>query len=132
MPSNPARRAEVRPIALALSSAATTDHGRGARETTDGDQGTAGDARGQAGPGGGGEEFLRSALPLVEAEPGTYPWFAVRFDSTTFGIVDAFPGEAARDAHLDGTVDRALRERSDELFTSPPEIRAIEVLTEKL
>ena len=25
------------------------------------------------------EEFLRSALPLVEQEPGTKPWFAVRF-----------------------------------------------------
>ena len=37
------------------------------------------------------EEFLLSALPLVEEEPGTYPWFAVRFDSSTFGMIDAFP-----------------------------------------
>lgn len=25
------------------------------------------------------EDFLRSALPLVEREPGTRPWLAVRF-----------------------------------------------------
>ncbi len=78
------------------------------------------------------EEFLRSALPLVEAEPGTYPWFAVRFDSTTFGIIDAFPDDAARDAHLAGAVGQALQERSDELFASAPEVRAIDVLAEKL
>jgi len=78
------------------------------------------------------EEFLLSALPLVEAEPGTYPWFAVRFDATTFGSIDAFPDESARDAHLDGAVGKALGERSDELFASAPEIRRINVLASKL
>jgi quinol monooxygenase YgiN len=78
------------------------------------------------------EEFLRSALPLVEAEPGTYPWFAVRFDATTFGIVDAFPDESARDAHLQGAVAKALGERGDELFASAPEISPIDVLAAKL
>ena len=28
-------------------------------------------------------EFLRSALPLVENEPDTRPWFAVRFGPST-------------------------------------------------
>jgi quinol monooxygenase YgiN len=78
------------------------------------------------------EDFLRSALPLVEAESGTYPWFAVRFDATTFGIVDAFPDESARDAHLQGAVGKALGERGDELFASPPEISRVDVLAEKL
>jgi quinol monooxygenase YgiN len=41
-------------------------------------------------------EFLRSALPLVEDEPGTTTWYAVRFDHNTFAIFDAFPDEAAR------------------------------------
>jgi quinol monooxygenase YgiN len=78
------------------------------------------------------EEFLLSALPLVEGEPGTYPWFAIRFDSTTFGIVDAFPDESARDAHLNGPVGKALSARADELFASAPEINAVDVLAHKL
>ncbi len=30
--------------------------------------------------------FLKTALPLVEAEPCTVAWFAVRMSSMTFGI----------------------------------------------
>ncbi|GLZ55569.1 antibiotic biosynthesis monooxygenase [Actinomycetospora sp. NBRC 106378] len=78
------------------------------------------------------EEFLRSALPLVQEEPGTYPWFAVRFDASTFGIIDAFPDDSAREAHLGGAVGKALGERSDELFASPPEISPLDVIVEKL
>lgn len=78
------------------------------------------------------EEFLMSALPLVREEPGTYPWFAVRFDASTFGIIDAFPDESARDAHLNGPVGQALGARSDELFASAPEISSIDVLANKL
>jgi quinol monooxygenase YgiN len=77
------------------------------------------------------EEFLHSALPLVEGEPGTKPWFAVRFGPSTFGIIDAFPDDTARKAHLDGPVGKALRERADELFASPPEISQLDVLAEK-
>ena len=50
------------------------------------------------------EEFLLSALPLVEQEPGTKPWFAIRFGPSTFGIIDAFPDEKARETHLEGPV----------------------------
>ncbi|CAN3128612.1 putative quinol monooxygenase [Mycobacterium sp. smrl_JER01] len=78
------------------------------------------------------EEFLTSALPLVEQEPGTEPWLAVRFGPSTFGIFDAFPDEAARDAHLGGAVGKALAERADELFASPPDISRLDVLANKL
>ncbi|MDG3009381.1 antibiotic biosynthesis monooxygenase [Rhodococcus sp. D2-41] len=78
------------------------------------------------------EEFLLSALPLVEQEPGTKPWFAVRFGPSTFGIIDAFPDAAARDTHLSGPVGKALGERADELFASPPEISELDVLANKL
>jgi hypothetical protein len=37
---------------------------------------------------------------LVEKEPGTKPWLAVRFDASTFGIIDAFPDDEARQTHL--------------------------------
>jgi quinol monooxygenase YgiN len=77
-------------------------------------------------------EFLLSALPLVEQEPGTKPWFAVRFGPSTFGIIDAFPDQAARETHLTGPVGKALGERADELFATPPEISELDVLANKV
>lgn len=78
------------------------------------------------------EEFLLDALPLVEKEPGTKPWLAVKFGPSTFGIIDAFPDEAARETHLGGPVGKALAERADELFASPPDISKLDVLGNKL
>lgn len=77
-------------------------------------------------------EFLRSALPLVEQEPGTKPWLAVQFGPSTFGIVDAFPDDEARDTHLNGPVGTALGERADELFAVAPEITYLDVLADKV
>ncbi len=77
------------------------------------------------------EQFLLAALPLVEQEPDTKPWFAVRFGPSTFGIIDAFPDDAARQAHLNGAVGKALAERADELFASSPEISNLDVIAEK-
>jgi quinol monooxygenase YgiN len=78
------------------------------------------------------EEFLLSALPLVEQEPGTKPWLAVRFGPSTFGIIDAFPDEAARETHLGGPVGKALAEKADELFASAPDITNLDVIANKL
>jgi quinol monooxygenase YgiN len=78
------------------------------------------------------EEFLRSALPLVEQEDGTTAWFAVRFGRGEYGIFDTFPDEEAREAHLHGLVAQALRQRSDELFESAPRIHKLDVLADKL
>ena len=78
------------------------------------------------------EEFLRSALPLVEQEPGTKPWFAVRFGPSMFGIIDAFPDEAARATHLGGPVGKALAEKANELFASAPDISKLDVIASKL
>lgn len=78
------------------------------------------------------KEFLHSALPLVEQEPGTKPWLAVQFCPSTFGIIDAFPDEAARETHLGGPVGKALAARADELFASPPDITHLDVLADKL
>ncbi len=78
------------------------------------------------------EEFLKSALPIVEAEPGTAQWFAVKFDSATFGIFDTFRDEGARDAHLNGEVAAALKQRAPELFANSPEIQELTVLAGKM
>ena len=54
------------------------------------------------------EAFLRGGLPLAQAEPKTTAWFALRMGPSTFGIFDAFPDDAGRDAHLSGKVAKAL------------------------
>jgi quinol monooxygenase YgiN len=76
--------------------------------------------------------FLESAVPLVEAEPATIAWFAVRLGPSTFGIVDVFPDDAGRQAHLQGAVAAALLGRADELLSAPPIIEPVDVLAEKL
>ena len=78
------------------------------------------------------EDFLSSALPLVRQEAGTKAWFAVRFGRSEYGIVDFFPDEASRDAHLNGAVASALLQKSDELFETSPDIQKIEILASKL
>lgn len=78
------------------------------------------------------EQFLASALPLVNDEPATMAWFAIRFGRGEYGIFDVFPDENGRAAHLSGPVATALGQRSDELFASPPEIVTLDVLADKL
>jgi quinol monooxygenase YgiN len=78
------------------------------------------------------EDFLRKGLALVQAEPGTTAWFAIRLGASTFGIFDAFPDDAGRQAHLSGRVAAALKERAAELFSRPPVIETVDVLAAKL
>ncbi|HZX77512.1 putative quinol monooxygenase [Lysobacter sp.] len=78
------------------------------------------------------EQFLRSALPLAESEPGTRTWFALRFSPTSFGIYDTFDSEAGRQAHLDGPIAAALFAKADELLAQPPRIDRVDLLASKL
>jgi quinol monooxygenase YgiN len=76
--------------------------------------------------------FLNGGLRLVEDEPATTAWFALRFGPTTFGIFDVFPDESGRDAHLSGRVARALMEQAPEILAEPPAIETLDVLAAKL
>ncbi len=76
--------------------------------------------------------FLASALPLAQAEPATTAWFALRTSPTTFWIVDAFPTDAGRQAHLQGPIAAALMASADELLASPPRLLSADVLASKL
>lgn len=78
------------------------------------------------------EEFLNQGQSLVEEEPDTTAWFAVRLGPSTFGIFDAFENEDGRQAHLNGKVAAALMEKADELLAEPPKIEQIDVLADKL
>ena len=77
-------------------------------------------------------DFLRSGLPLVEQEPATTAWFGIQMGPTTFGIFDAFPDEAGREAHLSGKVAAALMAKAPDLLAEPPKIQKIDVLAAKL
>ena len=78
------------------------------------------------------EQFLRGALPLVQAEAGTISWYAIRDQETgMFGIFDTFEDEAGRQAHLSGEVAKALFARAPELFAEAPEVRKLEILARK-
>ena len=78
------------------------------------------------------ESFLLGGLPIVEEEPATTAWFAIRLGPSTFGIFDAFPDEAGRQAHLSGKVAAALMAQAAELFATPPAIEKLDVLAAKL
>lgn len=76
------------------------------------------------------EDFLRQGRALVEEEPDTVRWFAVRFGPSSFGIFDAFPDESGRRAHLDGKVAQALQEQIGTLFAQPT-FEPLDVLVER-
>ena len=78
------------------------------------------------------ENFLLSGLPIVQAEPSTTVWFGLRLGPSTFGIFDAFPDEAGRQAHLSGRVAAALMAKAGELLAEPPSIEKVDVLAAKL
>lgn len=78
------------------------------------------------------EAFLRGGLAIVQEEPATIAWFAIRLGPSTFGIFDAFPDEAGRQAHLSGKVAAALMAKASELLSEAPAIEKVDVLAAKL
>ena len=78
------------------------------------------------------QAFLQGGLPIVEEEPATTAWFALRFGPSTFGIFDAFPDESGRQAHLSGQVAAVLMAKAPDLLAEPPSIEKVDVLAAKL
>jgi len=88
-------------------------------------------------------EFLDAGYSIVQNEPDTIQWFAVKYNNvapttsttstTTFAIFDTFTSEAGRQAHLDGQVPVALAENAARLLVPEPvNIRQVEVLASKV
>jgi len=75
--------------------------------------------------------FLEGALSLVQQEPDTVTWYAIRIGPAEFGIFDTFEADAGRQAHLTGKVAEALMANASELFVRPPDIRQVDVLAAK-
>ena len=77
------------------------------------------------------EEFLKSAIPLVDAEPNTITWYALKLGANKFAIFDTFPNEDGRKSHLAGEVAKALMKKAPDLFASEPKIQQVDVLAKK-
>lgn len=76
--------------------------------------------------------FLQGGLPIVEQEPATITWYAIKLGPSTFGIFDTFPDDRGRQTHLAGQVAAALMAKAPELLASAPTIEKVEVLAAKL
>lgn len=77
------------------------------------------------------ENFLRSAQTIVEDEPETITWYAFQINASKFGILDTFPSDSGRNAHLSGKVAAALMAKASDLLASPPSIEKIDILAAK-
>ncbi len=77
-------------------------------------------------------KFLDSGLQIVQGEPGTVTWYAIRLGPSTFGIFDTFADDDGRQAHLNGQVAAALGENADALLSQPPTIEQVDILAVKL
>ncbi|MFK7952439.1 MAG: putative quinol monooxygenase [Ekhidna sp.] len=58
------------------------------------------------------EDFLLAGKKLVNDEPKTVSWYAIKINSDTYAIFDTFAEDAGRDAHLNGKVAAALMENA--------------------
>ncbi|HYN79975.1 MAG TPA: antibiotic biosynthesis monooxygenase [Gemmatimonadaceae bacterium] len=76
--------------------------------------------------------FLKDGLSIVQEEPATITWYALKLGPSTYGIFDTFPDDAGRDAHLAGRVAAALMANASELLLTPPMIDKVEILAAKL
>jgi quinol monooxygenase YgiN len=78
------------------------------------------------------EKFLCGGLAIVNQEPATRTWYAIRLGQSTFAIFDTFPDEAGREAHLAGQVAAALMARAPDLLAREPSIEKADVLAAKI
>jgi hypothetical protein len=76
--------------------------------------------------------FLENGRSIVEDEPDTTAWFAVKLSDSQFAIFDVFPDDSGRQAHLSGRVAAALMAQADELLARPPDIQEVDVIASKL
>lgn len=90
-------------------------------------------ARLEAKPGKENEvmEFLKSALPLAQDEPGTIRWFALQIGPSTFGIFDTFETTDGRTAHLNGEIAKALMANASALLAKDPILEMVDLLAIK-
>ena len=72
-------------------------------------------------------DFLADGLDLTNQETTTPIWFALRLSPTTFGVFDAFASEEDRQAHLGGSMAKALMSRVDEMLARPRSVELLDI-----
>lgn len=77
------------------------------------------------------ENFLKGGLALVNQEPETVKWFALKIGEGKYGIFDTFDGESGRKAHLSGKVAEALMANAADLLSTPPVIEMVDLIAIK-
>lgn len=78
-------------------------------------------------------QMLRDIRACVEDEPATGPWFAVRFSRTSFGIFEAFPDLAGRQAHVEGGGGDIFRDvtRMNAILAVAAKVHRVDVMMSK-
>ena len=76
--------------------------------------------------------FLAGARRLVEDEPETTAWFAIRMGPRNFAIFDVFNNERGREAHMNGGAAKQLMAKAPQLFVKQPELQRLDVIADKL
>ena len=71
--------------------------------------------------------FLADQRSVVAIESGNLMWVVLRFDTRSFAVLDVFDDTAARRAHFNGNVMKALKERAPDLLDGEPVIRSADV-----
>ena len=78
------------------------------------------------------EQFLAGVMPYVEREPGTIALFTLRLGPSSFGIFNAFPDEAGRQAHIAGDAAIGLSALAAQALASPPAVEPVDIIAAKL
>ena len=76
------------------------------------------------------EAALKATLPAIEEEPGTITWLAIRIAPSTYAVVDAFPDEAARQAHYEA--GRVRMQNIQAVFAEVPTVVPTAIIAAKL
>jgi quinol monooxygenase YgiN len=76
--------------------------------------------------------LLRGAVEEVAAEQDTIAWLALRLGPTSFAVVDVFPHEEGRQAHLEAGRKRLAEAAGEDLFAQMPELVRTDVVAAKL
>ena len=74
-------------------------------------------------------DFLRGGLEIIQGEPGTTTWFALRLGPSIF---DTFAGDEGRQAYLSGQVAAALMAQAPDFFSQAPLIERADILAVKM
>ena len=77
------------------------------------------------------EAFLKQGAELAKAETGTVTWYGIKEGDGSYAVFDTFDDDAGRNAHLNGSIAKALMAKADELFSNKLEIYKIEIIANK-